>query len=62
MCGRKVATPRAPTKLPRNTADPVVVIPGLTGLPSTPTNPMSIARLLSSASRPPTMKRFGQSS
>jgi len=44
-----------PTCFATNVTDREVVIPGLTGLPSVPRKLTSIARRLSSASRPPTM-------
>ena len=55
MNGRKVgAAAERPAYVPRKIADRDVVIPGLTGLPSVPMKPTSIARTLSWASRPPT--------
>src|SRR5262245_47675334 len=57
MCGRKLAAERvsSPTYVPVKTAELVVVIPGLTGLPSVPVKERSIAVEVNSASRPPTM-------
>ena len=52
--GRQLFEFLRPTNDPKKTADRDVVTPGLTGLPSIPRNPTSIARWLSSASSPPT--------
>ncbi len=61
--GRKLgARAEAPTYEATKTASREVVIPGFTGAPSAPRKPRSIARSLSSASSPPTMKPFGQES
>lgn len=55
MNGRKVgARAVAPTYLATKTTDRDVVIPGLIGLPSLPTNVTSMPRSLSRASTPPT--------
>src|SRR5439155_3947025 len=63
MCGRNVAARLdEPTKVATNTALRDVVIPGATGLPTLPRNEMSIAGLLSSASRPPTRYPRGHES
>src|SRR5207247_628518 len=55
MCGRKLGVPPdPPTYVAEKTAVRDVVMPGFTGLPVLPTNVMSIARSVSSASSPPT--------
>jgi len=56
MYGLKLAEPdERPTCFATNVTDREVVIPGLTGLPKSPRKLTSMARLVSRASRPPTM-------
>jgi hypothetical protein len=60
MWGRKVGRRAAgPAYEATKTADRDVEIPGLTGLPIRPRKVTSIARWLSSASKPPTTYPFG---
>ncbi len=55
MCGRKLAAGSLPAaSLPRKSAVLEVLIPGLTGLPSVARKTTSSARVVSSASVPPT--------
>src|SRR5262249_59421361 len=60
--GRRGFRANPPVYTPRNTTERDVVVPGPTGLPSSPGKSRSIARSLNSASSPPTRNPRGHES